>query len=247
MDLEELFVVLTKISEEKLKKHEEYTTSEETEVSDNRKAVSKMFKTLDGHISDLKESADFLKEMMFKEPSNTYFVNNEFVRLNSIIKKIVNKTSEIGRYSGFTGKQEINRIKGEKLLFSMDGERLHIVFPSLLPKRIERQNNTAVYTNADIRQMYEPAFSEYFSGRKHIIYTKKVVIIYTHFFSSEKEFRDHDNFETKIITDLITSTVLLDDSPKLCAIFMDYKMGEYSHTEIDVIPFDELLGFLNHL
>ncbi len=246
MDLEELFVVLSKVSDEELK-HEEYSAPEEEAVSDNRRAVSKMFKTLDSHISSLKESADFLKEMMFEDSPNTYFVNNEFVRLNSIIKKIVSKTSEIGRYSGFTGKQEINRIKGEKLLFSIDGNRLHIVFPSLLPKRIERQNNTAVYTNADIRQMYEPAFSEYFSGRKHSIYTEKVVIIYTHFFSSEKEFRDHDNFETKAITDLITASVMLDDSPKHCAIFMDYKMGEYSHTEVDVIPFDELLEFINHL
>ena len=237
-------MVLSKISDEELKKHEKDSTSEDAAVSDNRRAVSKMFKTLDSHISSLKESAEFLKEMMFEDSPNTYFVNNEFIRLNSIIKKIVSKTSEIGRYSGFTGKQEINRIAGEKLVFSMDGDRLHIVFPSLLPKRIERQNNTAVYTNADIRQMYEPAFSEYFSGRKDTIYTKKVVIIYTHFFSSEKEFRDHDNFETKIITDLITASVMLDDSPKHCAIFMDYRMGEKSHTEVDVIPFDEFEMFL---
>ena len=127
---------------------------------------------------------------------------------------------------------------------SLDGERLHIVFPSLLPKRIERQNNQAVYTNADIRQMYEPAFSKFFSGRKHVIYSKKAVIVYTHFFTSEREFRDHDNFETKIITDLITANMLLDDSPKHCAIFMDYKMGEQSHTEVDVMPFEELKTFI---
>ena len=92
--------------------------------------------------------------------------------------------------------------------------------------------------------MYEPAFSKFFSGRKHVIYSKKAVIVYTHFFSSEREFRDHDNFETKIITDLITANMLLDDSPKHCAIFMDYKMGEQSHTEVDVMPFEELKEFI---
>ena len=55
MDLEELFVVLSKVSDEELK-HEEYSAPEEEAVSDNRRAVSKMFKTLDSHISSLKES-----------------------------------------------------------------------------------------------------------------------------------------------------------------------------------------------
>ena len=234
----------TIISEAEHEKNEGVRALEEHETSDNRRAVAKMFKTLDGHISSLKASADFLKELMFEESPNAYFVNSELVKLNAIIKKIVGKTMEIGRYSGFTGKQEITRMMGEELEMSLDGERLHIVFPSLLPKRIERQNNQAVYTNADIRQMYEPAFSKFFSGSKHVIYSKKAVIVYTHFFSSEREFRDHDNFETKIITDLITANMLLDDSPKHCAIFMDYKMGEQSHTEADVMPFEELKEFI---
>ena len=234
----------TIISEAEHKKNEGVRASEEHEIYDNRRAVAKMFKTLDGHISSLKASSEFLKALMFEESPNAYFVNSELVKLNAIIKKIVGKTMEIGRYSGFTGKREISRMMGEELEISLDGERLHIVFPSLLPKRIERQNNQAVYTNADIRQMYEPAFSKFFSGRKHVIYSKKAVIVYTHFFSSEREFRDHDNFETKIITDLITANMLLDDSPKHCAIFMDYKMGEQSHTEVDVMPFEELKEFI---
>ena len=242
--MEEVVMECTIISEAELKRNEGVRTSEEHETSDNRRAVAKMFKTLDGHISSLKASSEFLKALMFEESPNAYFVNSELVKLNAIIKKIVGKTMEIGRYSGFTGKQEISRMMGEELEISLDGERLHIVFPSLLPKRIERQNNQAVYTNADIRQMYEPAFSKFFSGRKHVIYSKKAVIVYTHFFSSEREFRDHDNFETKIITDLITANMLLDDSPKHCAIFMDYKMGEQSHTEVDVMPFEELKEFI---
>ncbi len=231
-------------SEVEHNKYEGVRASAEDALSENRRAVAKMFKTLDGHIRTLKESTDFLKELMFDGSPNAYFVNKELVKVNSTIKKIVNKTMEIGRYSGFTGKHEISRMMGEELDMSLDGERLHIVFPSLLPKRIERQNNQAVYTNADIRQMYEPAFSKFFSGSKHKIYSKKAVIIYTHFFSSEREFRDHDNFETKIITDLITANMLLDDSPKHCAIFMDYKMGDHSHTEVDVMPFEELNEFI---
>ena len=226
-------MVFTKISRETSKELDK----EELEKKGNRRAVLKMFELLDSYISALKVSSDSLKDMMFEDSPNSYLVNKEFMQLGLIFKKTGNKIGEIGRYSGFTGKNEISSIIEEELKFYMEGEKLHIVFPTLLPKRYN-SSSKAIYTNADIRQMYEPAFTKFFSGEKHVIYLKKAVIIYTHFFSTEKEFMDHDNFETKIITDLITANMFLDDSPKNCAIFMDYKMGEHSHTEVDVIPYD---------
>ena len=38
--------------------------------------------------------------------------------------------------------------------------------------------------------------------------------------------------------------MLLEDNPKYCSIFMDYKMGEYSHTEVDVIPDKDFIEFI---
>ncbi len=238
-------MILKELSEDELQRYvEDNLSEEEYDAYDSRREVRKMFDVMDKHIAALKVSTESLKQMMFEQTPNSYFVNEELKNVNVLLRRLVKKSGEIGRYSGFTGKKEMNRIVGEDLEMSMDGQRLHIVFPTLLPKKIERLSNQAVYSNADIRAIYEPAFTRFFSRGKHIIYSKKAVIIYTHIFSSQKEFKDHDNFETKIITDLITANLLLDDSPKHCAIFMDYRMGEHSHTEVDVIPFDELKDYL---
>ncbi len=240
-----LKMLLKDIPEDEIKKYiEDNLSEEEYEKYDSKRTVRNILKTLDSYIESLGKSSDELKRLFDEDMPNGYFINNELQKFNRLLKRTVNKSSELGIYSGISGKERIREIAGEDLKMSMDGERLHIVFPTLLPKRIERTSKSAVYTNSDIRQMYEPAFTRFFSHGKHIIYSKKAAIIYTHYFSSEKEFIDHDNFETKIVTDLITANLLLDDSPKHCAILMDYKMGDKSHTEVDVVPFDELKGFL---
>ena len=90
-----------------------------------------------------------------------------------------------------------------------------------------------------MRRMYEPAFTEFLRKRKKTVWNKRVIIRYTHFFEQESQIRDYDNFETKIITDLITPLVNFDDSPKECIIMSDYRMGEKCHTEVDIIPYDK--------
>lgn len=219
----------------------ENITDDEREEYDARSSINKMLKTMDSYIKSLDDTNKTLKEYFNVKEINSYFINKEIEKFNATLKKSIKKIYEISLYSGCVDKETRKEILGEKLEFSQDGERLHIVFPDLLPRRIK--NNSPI-TSADIKQMYETPFHNHFSKGKHKIYNKKAVIIYTHIFSSEKEFVDHDNFQTKEITDLITSWLLLDDTPKHCAIFMDYKMGEKSHTEVDVIPFDELVDFL---
>ncbi len=238
-------MVLTDISEKELEKYiVENLSDEEYEEYDSRKSIKRMLTKLDKYIDSLKESSDELKKLFSEDIPNSYFIKKEIVKFNSFLKKTANKSNEIGLYSGCLDKKDRRDATAVEVKFSMAGERLHITFPTLLPKKIERVSNSTAYTSADIRQMYEPAFNKFFSNGRHIIYSKKAAIIYTHYFTSEREFIDHDNFETKIVTDLITGSMLLDDSPKHCAILMDYKMGEYSHTEVDVIPFDELKSFL---
>ncbi len=240
-------MLLQDISEDEIQRYiEENLSDEEYEEYDSRKNVRSILKSLDSYIDSMRKSADTLRQLFDEDMPNSYFINGELHKFNRLLKRTVNKSNELGLYSGISGKKKIQEIVGEELKMSMDGEKLHIEFPTLLPKKIERFSNKAVYTNSDIRQMYEPSFTRFFSRGKHIIYSKKAAIIYTHFFTSEKEFMDHDNFETKIITDFITSNLLLDDSPKHCAILMDYKMGEKSHTEVDVVPFDGIQDFFDN-
>ena len=76
------------------------------------------------------------------------------------------------------------------------------------------------------------------------MHTNRVMIVYTMIFSNEKEFIDMDNFQTKEVTDLITTWLSLEDDPKHCALFMDYKMGECSHTEVDVMPYKDFAEYI---
>ncbi len=238
-------MVLKDISETELEKYIKDNLSEEdSEEYDSRLEIEKMIKQLDMYIDSIKRSTLSLKQMFREDVPNAYFINRELNNISLNLKRSVNKTNNISLYSGFLDKQERRNLIGEDVRFEMEGERLHIVFPSLLPRRINNNSVKTVYTSSDIRQLYEPSFRRFFENGKHVIYSKKAAIIYTHYFSSRKEFKDHDNFETKIITDLITGSLLLDDSPKNCAIVMDYKMGDKSHTEVDVIPFDDIKDFI---
>ncbi len=238
-------MVLRKVTEEEIQKvHDKKRSDAEYNEYDGREGLIKMFDLLDSYVASLQKNVEKLKMYMFQDSPNPYFINLGLKDISVVLRRLVKKTGEIGRYSGYSGRNEMSDVLGEDFEITRDGERLHIVFQSLLPKKIERKSNQAVYSNADIRMMYEPTFTKFFSNDRHVIYSKKAAIIYTHYFSSSREFIDHDNFETKIITDLITSNLLLDDTPKNCMIVMDYKMAEHSHTEVDVIPADEILEFL---
>lgn len=234
---------LESLSEEEFGKIiEEYASEEEYDDYTSKKTVSDLLNTMENSSDRIKGSVNELREYMFCEKPNYCLIKKEIDKLNKNIRKMIKNVYEISLYSGAMDKSERLNMVEEQLLFSQDGEHLHITFSTLLPRRVTKDSPVKI---TDIKQMYEPAFRKQFSNGKHKIYSEKAVIIYTHYFSSKKEFVDHDNFETKVITDLITSWLLLDDSPRFCSIFMDYKIGEKSHTEVDVIPFARLKEFIN--
>ena len=138
-------------------------------------------------------------------------------KLSDNLRLAIQKTSDITFRLRFKG-DDISGVVKQELKFWQEGEHLHIEFPSLLPKRVQLRSP---FPQEDIRKMYLPSFEEFFK-EKHLIYDRKAVIIFTHFFNSKKLFIDHDNFETKVVTDLITSYMFKDDSPNFCAVYMDY-------------------------
>lgn len=145
------------------------------------------------------------------------------------IKSEISKIAPKYDYNELITQSNINQIKFEQV-----NEYLHIIFPTLLPRRLKGKND--IYSYQDIYMKYYADFFNYFSQNgKHLIYDK-AVLIYTHFFENESQLVDHDNFETKKITDMITSWILPDDNPKFCSQFFRYKLGDYKHTEIEVIP-----------
>lgn len=146
------------------------------------------------------------------------------------------KTRKLGEMCGEVREDEFADIDALDIQFYEYEDRLKIVFPSLLPKRINYASENNLLRYNEIKAMYVPAFDKFSKERKFKGFKDKVLIRYTHFYESEREIRDYDNYETKIITDLITPLAIVDDSPKECMIMSAYKVGDKSHTEADVIP-----------
>lgn len=221
-------MVLRKISEVELNK---YGSRGEVVEQDCKKEIQKCLDKIELKLIFLQKEVKILKAAFSLAVPSGQFIDETIVKINRGLKYIVHSLDYLGRFSGTSRKQYMG--EDIEINFFQEKDHLHIEFPDLLPKRLDPK---AAYTYKDLEAMYSPSFERSFKSNKHKIYGEKVIIVYTHFFSSEKEYIDHDNFETKIITDLIASYVLFDDSPKHCAILFDYKLGDKRHTEVDVYP-----------
>lgn len=225
---------------------EEYITDmmieKEYAEYDSRRFISEKICKLELLTDELKYGVNKLKKLFSADTPNVYHIELNMKENYKKMRSIKETISLIGGYSGFIKRERMIENNAVELEFRQEGQHLHIEFPELLPKRVS--DTKSFFTYSDVREMYEPSFRKFFSEGKHIIYAEKAVIIYTHYFSDKYRLMDHENFETKTITDLITSSILLDDSPKLCSVFMDYKRGEHSHTEVDVIPFSQFKDFI---
>lgn len=122
-----------------------------------------------------------------------------------------------------------------------EGAVVHIVFNTLLPKRMK--NGTL--RDLDVEYLtYAAALNKAFKQHEIARYSEKVFLCFRHIYTSEREMLDHDNIEIKTVLDAITLNVLHDDGPKQCGLNIDYEMGEYKHTEIDIVPVKEFPSYI---
>lgn len=123
----------------------------------------------------------------------------------------------------------------------LEEDVLQITLKELLPRRY---NSGKIYENLDyIRCSYIESFRCFFMD-KHIAYNDRVVILIKNYFTSEAALVDDDNFDAKIITDMIAQYVLIDDNPSRCMKVYDYGIGESSHTEITVFPMNKWMRYI---
>lgn len=123
-----------------------------------------------------------------------------------------------------------------------EGAVVHIVLNCLLPKRFK---NGALRDLESEYITYADAINRAFARHNIPKYTEKVVICFRHIYTSEKEMLDNDNIEIKTAVDAIALNILHDDSPAHCSFYMDYGMGEYRHTEIDIVPESEFGSYIS--
>lgn len=132
--------------------------------------------------------------------------------------------------------------EGKVQISLLESDVINIVLPDLLPRRLQ---NGKIFENLDyIRCQYIEAFRHYFQN-KRIEYSERVVIYFKNYFTSEKNMIDDDNFDAKIITDIIAQYVLIDDNPKRCMKIFDYGIGEKRRTEIMIFPYSKIMNYID--
>ena len=105
-----------------------------------------------------------------------------------------------------------------------------VVFPSLLPKK---EFGSTEY----IRGILSPALRRFFFENAQVYYPE-CVIIFRHVFhrgQPERAYRDLDNFEVNMVTDIVASFVMHDDSALRCFRFYCGVLGDSNRTEVYVV------------
>ena len=103
--------------------------------------------------------------------------------------------------------------------------------PALLPKK---GTGSPIY----IQQYLYPALRRYFDGKPPALY-HSCVLAYRHVYQHdrpERAYRDHDNIEVNMVTDIVTLYLMPDDAPRRCAHYYCSAAGEVDCTEVYVVP-----------
>lgn len=121
----------------------------------------------------------------------------------------------------------------QPVIFERIGEILKVTLPRLLP---ERKNNPIV--KKYLVDCYYAPIRRYFTKNPMEITEKKLVLWYVHCFPSDKQcsLHDYSNVEEKIITDMLSSYIMPDDSPVFCDLHASCKQADEFKTEIYIIP-----------
>ena len=107
--------------------------------------------------------------------------------------------------------------------------------PTLLPKK---EGGSAEY----VRGYLYPAMKRFFLKQEPFRKYSRCVIIYRHIYDQnrpEREYRDHDNIETNMVTDTVAMFVMEDDCALKCFHFYCSQPGDQECTEVYVLPQEE--------
>ena len=249
-------IPLNKLSDEELEQYatEFYSTTPEYQKNKKYESIKDIYmKNIDDILSALSKLASKLNDIKIAlDGKNLKEVYDKCDRVavdsEKIVQSIRRLPVEFGMKDGYekikTMITDAADIKFEYLSHNI----LHITFPNLLPPRPGYDAGSKKITHKVdydyLRSSYIGAFNKEFSKGKHRIHTKQVALVYINYFASDNVLKDHDNLDPKIITDIITQYLLIDDNPKWVSQYMDYGYSEYTHTEAYVVPMEIFPNFL---
>ncbi|MFT3951740.1 MAG: DUF6100 family protein [Oscillospiraceae bacterium] len=156
-------------------------------------------------------------------------------RLEELSEKTTLLTRALPAYTGF----RLAQLGTERLIASSVPVEIgftaenwfSVRMPVLLPKKEE---GSAAY----VRSFLYPAMQSFFSGVQPVRY-RDCVLIYRHVYSAgrpERQYRDHDNIELNMVTDIVAMYVMTDDAPKGCCHYYCSAAASRERTEVYVVP-----------
>lgn len=161
-------------------------------------------------------------------------------------ERIVNELRKLARVTGNpSAVMDVESIMTEEIPVEMGYTRegwFHLRFPRMLPKKEE---GSAEY----VRGFLYPAVSRFFRDTSYVRRFGRCVVIFRHVYDEacpENEARDHDNIELNMIIDTIAIYTMEDDSAFKCRHYYYSVPGPYDHTEVYVIPEEDLLTWVQN-
>lgn len=165
------------------------------------------------------------------------------LQLETFAEKLVLLTRSLPAYTGgprAMGDVEIVMAECIPVEIGFTAQNWFLVrLPGLLPKK---SAGSAEY----IRSFLYPAMRSFFAGKEPVRY-QDCVLIYRHVYDekwSERRYRDHDNIEINMVSDIIALYVMPDDGPFVCSHYYCSAAGSHDLTEVYVVPKVEFVQWL---
>lgn len=160
------------------------------------------------------------------------------LRLEEISEKLVLFTRRLPAYTGSpVAEAAVENCMAESIPveigFTAEGW-FALRIPALLPKKA---SGSADY----VRSFLYPAMRRFFQAQPPVRY-RDCVLVYRHVYGRdrpERRYRDHDNIEVNMVSDIVALYVMPDDSPKVCAHYYCSTSGADDRTEVYVVPKEE--------
>lgn len=189
--------------------------------------------------------SDFKHKSIIKDSKISNYYALKLINLSEKICLAIRKIPHYIDCDSNDGYEKIEQINEQianawdiKICYTKQGW-LQIILPIMLPKI--KQHNAQI-----IRLPLQIALRKFFENKG---VDKKIpsVICYCHVYSKDvppSRYIDHDNIETKAITDIITDFILYDDGPQFLNHYHCSAIGKYSHTEIFIVPQNKFIQWL---
>ncbi len=157
------------------------------------------------------------------------------LRLEEISEKLVLFTRRLPAYTGSpVAEAAVENCMAESIPveigFTAEGW-FALRIPALLPKKA---SGSADY----VRSFLYPAMRRFFQAQPPVRY-RDCVLVYRHVYGRdrpERRYRDHDNIEINMVSDIVALYVMPDDSPKVCSHYYCSVSGADDRTEVYVVP-----------